>query len=59
MRINCVVPGWILTERAQRNSRRCRRGARAAPEPIPMDAVADAVMRLVADDALNHQVVVL
>ena len=31
----------------------------AAPEAIPLDTVADAVMRLITDDALNHQVVVL
>ena len=31
----------------------------AAPETIPLDVIADAVMRLIDDDALNHQVVVL
>ena len=31
----------------------------AAPEAIPLDTITDAVMRLIADDTLNHQVVVL
>ena len=60
VRINCVSPGWILTERAEAELAAMSPDERAAaPEPIPLDTVADAVMRLIADDALNHQVVVL
>ena len=60
VRINCVSPGWILTERAEQELADMTPEARAtAPEPIPLDTVVDAVMRLIADDALNHQVVVL
>jgi len=60
VRINCVSPGWILTERAEQELAAMSEQQRAAaPEPIPLDTVADAVMRLIADDALNHQVVVL
>jgi NAD(P)-dependent dehydrogenase (short-subunit alcohol dehydrogenase family) len=60
VRINCVVPGWILTERAQEELAAMSPEERErAGEPIPMDAVADAVLTLVTDDALNHQVVVL
>jgi NAD(P)-dependent dehydrogenase (short-subunit alcohol dehydrogenase family) len=60
VRINCVVPGWILTERAVEELAAMDAPERAqAPPTIPMDVVADAVLRLVAGDALNHQVVVL
>ena len=60
VRINCVSPGWILTERAEAELAAMSPDERAAaPEPIPLDTVVDAVMRLIADDALNHQVVVL
>jgi NAD(P)-dependent dehydrogenase (short-subunit alcohol dehydrogenase family) len=52
VRINCIVPGWILTERAQAE------GA-TAPPAIPMERIAGEVVRLLADDALNHQVIVL
>jgi NAD(P)-dependent dehydrogenase (short-subunit alcohol dehydrogenase family) len=60
VRMNCVVPGWILTERAQQELDAMTPAEReAAPPAIGMDVVADAVIRLIADDALNHQVVVL
>jgi NAD(P)-dependent dehydrogenase (short-subunit alcohol dehydrogenase family) len=60
VRMNCVVPGWILTERAQQELDAMTPQEReAAPPAIPMDVVAGAVLRLLADDALNHQVVVL
>ena len=46
VRVNCVVPGWIATERA--------------PEaPIPMDAVARAVIELATDGAAAGRVTVL
>jgi NAD(P)-dependent dehydrogenase (short-subunit alcohol dehydrogenase family) len=60
VRMNCVVPGWILTERAQEELDAMTPQERAAASPaIGMDVVAGEVFRLVADDALNHQVVVL
>jgi NAD(P)-dependent dehydrogenase (short-subunit alcohol dehydrogenase family) len=60
VRINCIVPGWILTERAQEELEAMTDDERAAaPNPIPMDDIAAAVVRLVADDALNHHVLVL
>jgi NAD(P)-dependent dehydrogenase (short-subunit alcohol dehydrogenase family) len=46
VRVNCVVPGWIATERA--------------PEaPIPTDAVARAVIELATDDGAAGRVTVL
>jgi NAD(P)-dependent dehydrogenase (short-subunit alcohol dehydrogenase family) len=60
VRINCVAPGWILTERAEAELAAMSAAERAAAPPaIPLDAVTDAVMRLIADDSLNHQVVEL
>lgn len=59
-RVNCVVPDWILTERAERELAEMSEAERAAaPEPIPMDAVADAVIRFVTDDSLRGRVIVL
>ena len=46
VRVNCVVPGWIATERD--------------PEaPIPMDAVAQAVVDLATDDGAAGRVTVI
>jgi NAD(P)-dependent dehydrogenase (short-subunit alcohol dehydrogenase family) len=46
VRVNCVVPGWIASERS--------------PEaPIPMDAVADAVIELATEDGAAGRVIVL
>jgi NAD(P)-dependent dehydrogenase (short-subunit alcohol dehydrogenase family) len=60
VRINCVSPGWILTERAREELAAMTPQERAAaPEAIPLDTIVDAVMRLITDDALNHQVVEL
>ena len=59
-RVNCVVPDWILTERAQEELRAMTEAERAAaPVPIPMDEVADAVIRFVEDDGLEGRVIVL
>jgi NAD(P)-dependent dehydrogenase (short-subunit alcohol dehydrogenase family) len=60
VRVNCVVPDWILTERAQAEIARMSEAERAAaPEPLPMEDVAAAVVRLVRDDALAGRVLVL
>ncbi len=46
MRVSCVVPGWVATERD--------------PEaPIPMEAIAEAVIALATDDAAAGRVTVL
>ena len=59
-RVNCVVPDWILTERAQQELREMSDAEReAAPIPIPMDEVADAVIRCITDDELEGHVIVL
>jgi NAD(P)-dependent dehydrogenase (short-subunit alcohol dehydrogenase family) len=60
IRVNCVVPDWIATERAQTELAGMTERERAAlPDPVAMDAVADAVVRFVRDDTLAGRVVVL
>jgi NAD(P)-dependent dehydrogenase (short-subunit alcohol dehydrogenase family) len=59
-RVNCVVPDWILTERAQDEIDAMSDQERAAaPIPIPMQDVAAAVVRLIEDDSLSGRVIVL
>jgi NAD(P)-dependent dehydrogenase (short-subunit alcohol dehydrogenase family) len=60
VRVNCVVPDWILTERAQEELQRMSTSERAAaPTPLALDEVADAVVALIADDELAGRVMVL
>jgi NAD(P)-dependent dehydrogenase (short-subunit alcohol dehydrogenase family) len=59
-RVNCVVPDWILTERAQQELAEMTDQQRAnMPIPIPMDDVADAVIRFIEDDTLEGRIIVL
>ena len=60
VRVNCVVPGWIATERAQEELAAMPEAERAAaPDPIPMDVVAGAVVALIRDDGAAGRVVEL
>ena len=60
VRVNCVVPDWIATERAIAELEAMSEAERsAAPEPIPLAEVADAVAALIADDSLSGRVMVL
>jgi NAD(P)-dependent dehydrogenase (short-subunit alcohol dehydrogenase family) len=57
--VNCVVPDWILTERAQQELAEMTQEERdAAPIPIPMDEVADAVIRCIVED-MEGRIIVL
>jgi NAD(P)-dependent dehydrogenase (short-subunit alcohol dehydrogenase family) len=60
VRVNCVVPDWIETERAKGELAAMTPEARAAEAPLvdPAD-LADAVVELIADDALFGRVVLL
>jgi NAD(P)-dependent dehydrogenase (short-subunit alcohol dehydrogenase family) len=60
VRVNCVVPDWIETERAKGELAAMTPEARAAEAPLvdPVD-LADAVVELIADDALFGRVVLL
>jgi NAD(P)-dependent dehydrogenase (short-subunit alcohol dehydrogenase family) len=60
VRVNCVVPDWILTARAEQELAGMTPDERAAaPEPLGLDALTDALVRLVRDDELAGRVVVL
>jgi NAD(P)-dependent dehydrogenase (short-subunit alcohol dehydrogenase family) len=60
VRVNCVVPDWIATERAQEELAGMTPAQRAAaPVPIAMEEVADAVIDLARDDSLAGRVVVI
>jgi NAD(P)-dependent dehydrogenase (short-subunit alcohol dehydrogenase family) len=60
VRVNCVVPDWIATERAQTELAGLTERERAElPTPVPMDEVADAVVRFVRDETLAGRVMVL
>ncbi len=60
IRVNCVAPGWILTERSEEELGRMTPDERAAaPTPVPLDTVADAVVELIRDDTRSGQLVVL
>lgn len=60
VRVNCVVPDWIATERAKAELAAMTPEARAAEAPLvdPVD-LADTVVELIADDALFGRVVLL
>ena len=60
VRVNCVVPDWILTERAKGELDAMTPEARAAEAPLvdPVD-LADAVVELITDDAMCGRVVLL
>jgi NAD(P)-dependent dehydrogenase (short-subunit alcohol dehydrogenase family) len=53
IRVNCVVPDWIATERVTAQERA------ATPPPIPLARVAAAVIRLIRDDSLAGRALVL
>jgi NAD(P)-dependent dehydrogenase (short-subunit alcohol dehydrogenase family) len=60
VRVNCVVPDWIETERAREELARMTAEERASrPTPLPPETVADAVVELIRDDELAARVVVL
>ena len=60
VRVNCVAPGWIRTERAEEELATMTPDERAAaPTPLPLDTVADAVVELIRDDGRRGHVVVL
>jgi NAD(P)-dependent dehydrogenase (short-subunit alcohol dehydrogenase family) len=60
VRVNCVVPGWIATERAEAELAAMTPAERAAaPIPVPMGEVADAVVELVRDETAAGRVKVI
>ena len=60
VRVTCVVPDWVRTERAEAELAAMTPEERAAaPEPIALDALTDAVVALIRDDGSAGRVVVL
>jgi NAD(P)-dependent dehydrogenase (short-subunit alcohol dehydrogenase family) len=60
VRITCVVPDWVRTERAEAELAAMTPEERAAaPEPIPLEALTDAVIALIRDDTSAGRVVEL
>jgi NAD(P)-dependent dehydrogenase (short-subunit alcohol dehydrogenase family) len=60
VRVNCIVPDWIATERGQAELARMTPDERAqAPEQVPMEEIADTVVELIRDDALSGRVALL
>jgi NAD(P)-dependent dehydrogenase (short-subunit alcohol dehydrogenase family) len=60
VRVNCVVPDWIATERAREELARMTPEQRAAtPAPHPPEEIADAVVEFVRDEDLAGRVIVM
>jgi NAD(P)-dependent dehydrogenase (short-subunit alcohol dehydrogenase family) len=60
IRVNCVVPDWIATERGRAELARMSSAERAeSPPQVPMEEVADAVVDLAGDDRQAGRVVLL
>jgi NAD(P)-dependent dehydrogenase (short-subunit alcohol dehydrogenase family) len=60
VRVNCVVPDWIATERALADLQAMTPEQRAAaPVPRPPEEIAEAVAALARDEALSGRVLVM
>jgi NAD(P)-dependent dehydrogenase (short-subunit alcohol dehydrogenase family) len=60
VRVNCVVPDWIATDRGRAELARMSSAERVeAPPQVPMEAIADAVLDFVRDDDLAGRVLLL
>jgi NAD(P)-dependent dehydrogenase (short-subunit alcohol dehydrogenase family) len=53
IRVNCIVPDWIATERVTAEERA------SIPPPIPLETIAVEVIRLISDDSLAGRAVVI
>ena len=60
VRVNCLAPDWIATERAERHlSRLSDEQRRHAPQPIPLGVICDQVMECIRNDSLTGAVIVI
>jgi NAD(P)-dependent dehydrogenase (short-subunit alcohol dehydrogenase family) len=60
VRVNCIVPDWIATDRARGELAEMTAAERAAAGPlVPMADVAAAVIAFISDDELAGRVVLL
>jgi NAD(P)-dependent dehydrogenase (short-subunit alcohol dehydrogenase family) len=53
VRVNCLVPDWMATERLTHEERA------SEPPPIPLETITAAVLRLITDDALAGRALVV
>jgi NAD(P)-dependent dehydrogenase (short-subunit alcohol dehydrogenase family) len=58
VRVNCVVPDWVATDRGVRE-RAALPVAERGPELVPLEVLTDAVVRFVEDETLAGRVVLL
>lgn len=58
VRVNCVVPDWVATERGVRERAELP-AAERGPELVPLELLTDTVVSFVADEALTGRVVLL
>ena len=58
VRVNCVVPDWVATERGVRE-RAALPVADRGPELVSLEVLTDAVVRFVEDETLAGRVVLL
>lgn len=60
VRVNCVVPDWVGTDRAYRELAAMTPDQRAAaPDPIPLSDLTDGVVELIRDERLAGRILVL
>jgi len=60
VRVNCLAPGWLATERAQRQLRLLSdEERRHADQPIPLSVICDQVMECIRNDTLAGTVIVI
>jgi hypothetical protein len=61
VRVACVVPDWVGTERAYRELATMAGPQRSelARQPIPLSAFTDAIVELIQRDDLSGQILVL
>ncbi|MEU4606492.1 SDR family NAD(P)-dependent oxidoreductase [Kribbella sp. NPDC023972] len=58
VRVNCVVPDWVATDRGIRERSLLPEDERG-PELVPLDVLTDAVVRFIDDDTLTGRVLLL
>ena len=60
VRVNCLAPDWIATERAQRQlSQLSDEQRRQSRQPIPLSVICDQVMECIRNDSLAGAVIVI
>ena len=58
VRVNCVVPDWVATERGVQERAELPDSQRG-PEQVPLETLTDAVVRFVEDESLSGRVILL